>query len=123
MEQVKLQLEAWGMPWKIAIIALLVISVMIYLDIIISNKIRIERNSLIGLLIDSVCNFYVRKKSILKAKSRTMITNKVHYVVPMFGRVYVINRYQKKKINKLMKQKKEQITIDQVLKHAIYIAR
>jgi hypothetical protein len=109
-----------GIPWKIFVTLFFILAVLVWMDFILGNNIRLKAKSLIGILFESAANWYVLKKNIAKAHGLHIATRRQYHVIPLSGSYHVLNNLQRKRINRLLSKYNMIININDLLKMAIY---
>ena len=112
--------DSWGLWWDVTIVTITVIAFIAWLEIVIGNKIRLSAKTLIGLYLSMAANWYTKKKAVTRAKARHLATGKKYHVVIIASRYFVINKYQRQKLNKILKKYHSRITIEKLLEKAVY---
>lgn len=120
MEKLKQLIDAWGIAWDILIISMFIAAFLVWMDVVIGNKVRLSRSSLAGILLDTWMNKYILIKKKAEAKSLQLVTGYRQYIVNIGGHVFVISKKNRQRINKLLKKHNTKITIYELLADAIW---
>jgi len=112
--------QSWGIWWDAAVIALCVAAFVIWIEVVIGNRVRDRATSIIGILFEQAANWYAKHKNIAKARARHVATGKRYHVVIIASRYFVVGKFQRKRINKILKKYHLKITIEKLLEKAVY---
>ena len=122
-QRMKELINNWGIWWDVSVIVLAIIATVVWLDIVVGNRIRTNATSLIGMLTQDVMNKYVKTKKIMKAKLLHNAFGRMYAVVNIDGHYVVIGSYQRRRFNKLLKKHHSKLTFKQVMENAVYYAK
>ena len=120
IHQVKHWMNTAGPCWNIFVTAFAILAFLVWMDIMVGNKIRIRATGLLGIWFESVLNWYTLKKNIAKARSLHIATRRQYWVVPLANQYHVINNRQRKRINRLLVKHHMIININDLLNLAVY---
>lgn len=120
MNELQQLIEALGIWWKVVVVMLFLITMAVWFDLIVGNRIRTNANSIIGILTNNVLNKYVKTKKIMKANSLHLAYGRRYAVVNLHGRYYVVGKYQHAAINRRLKKLHGKLTYVDIMKNAIY---
>lgn len=112
--------DSWGIWWDATVIALCIAAFIIWIEVVIGNRVRDKATSYLGILIEQAANWYAKRKNIAKARARHVAYGKQYHVVILGARYHVINKGQRQRINRLLKKYHLKITIEKLLQKAVY---
>jgi len=112
--------ESWGIWWDVTVVVLCAIAFLIYLEVVIGNHVRDRATTYLGILMEQAANWYSKNKNISKARARHVATGKRYHVVIIGSRYYVIGKFQRQRINRLLKKYHLKISIEKLLERAVY---
>jgi hypothetical protein len=113
-------MQTAGPAWDIFVTLFAILAFLVWMDLFIGNKIRVQATGLLGIWTESVLNWYTLKKNIAKARSLHIATRRQYWVVPMANQYHVINNRQRKRINRLLVKHHMIININDLLNMAVY---
>jgi hypothetical protein len=120
MSAFKALIETWGIWWDITVIMLAIIATFVWLDLVVGNKIRTKATSLIGIWTETVMNRYVKTKKIMKAKSLHAAFGRKYAVVNLAGRYFVVGKYQRHHMNRILKKYHSKLTYKKAMENAVF---
>lgn len=112
--------DSWGIVWDATVIALCIAAFIIWMEVVIGNRVRDRATSYLGILFEQAANWYAKQKSIAKARARHVATGKRYHVVIIASRYFVVGKFQRQRINKILKKYHQKITIEKLLQRAVY---
>ncbi len=121
MEKVKLFITSQGIAWELFVITVAIVAFLVWLDVFVGNRVRINSTSLPGILFEVFANWYSYQKNKLKANSYHFATGKKYWVIALANKYYVVNKSQRGRINRLLKKHNHTVmNINILLNKAVY---
>jgi hypothetical protein len=121
MEKLRELIQGLGLAWEVFVIVMAIIAFMVWLDLFVGNRVRINANSLPGVAFEVAANWWSLQKNKWKAESMHFATGKRYWVIVISNRYYVINKYHRSKINRLLRRHNSVVMdINRLINNAIY---
>lgn len=120
INQVKEFMQNAGIAWDVFVIVFCAITIVVWLDLFIGTRIRVSAKGSIGKFISKWVNFYILYKTITKAKGYHLITKKRYSVIPIEGKLYIVNNVRRKSWNRKLAKMHSVFNINDLLRIAIY---
>jgi len=122
IQNIKIWMQSAGPVWNMFVILFAALAVLVWMDLFIGNRIRVQATGLIGIWLESFANWYSLRKNIAKANSYSIASGrrKRYWVIPIAGKYYVINNLNRKRINNILRKNNTIMNINDLLKLEVY---